>query len=381
MKIAIIADSHFDQHSRFDECVRVHQWIAQDCADRKVDLVLHSGDVYERKSTPLERAAAAEFFQQLALTAPVVVVRGNHDSLDDLPLLERLETAHPITVVESARMVRAGGAQIACLGWPQKASVLAAAAAEGREAGEQAAAAALRHVLRGLDALFEGPGPRLFLAHAMVRGSVTSTGQPLVGCDLELGLDDLALVDAQAFLLGHIHMPQQWMIGTAPVIYPGSPRRTAFGEIEDKGYVVVEFGACGELVSVERVPTPSNAMLHLTAEWADGALVLVAPEADQVAYGAEIRLRYRVPSDEREAARAAAQQIRDLLIGKGALLVKVEEEVVTTSRSRTPEIAAAITLADKLGALWGGQKNGPAIERRPRLLSKVVELEEEAHAA
>jgi exonuclease SbcD len=386
MKIAIIADSHFDQHSRFEECVRVHQWIAQDIAERRVDLVLHSGDVYERKSTPIEREAAAAWFQSLALTAPVVVVRGNHDALDDLPLLERLETANPITVVESARMVRAAGAEIACLGWPQKASVLAAAAAEGREVGEQAAADALRSVLRGLGGQFEGSGPRILLAHAMVRGSVTSVGQPLVGCDLELGLDDLALAGADLYALGHIHMPQEWAIAGSPVVYPGSPRRTAFGELEDKGYVIVDFDEGDEFgsephVALERVPTPCNPMLHLTAEWTSGALVLVAPETDQIAYGAEIRLRYRVASDEREAARAAAAQIRDLLLGKGALSVKVEEEVATTSRARTPEISAAVTLADKLAALWTLQKNGPAIERRDRLLSKVVELEEESHAA
>lgn len=381
MKIAIIADSHFDQHSRFDECVRVHGWIAQDCADRGVDLVLHSGDVYERKSTPLEREAAAAWFQQLALIAPVVVVRGNHDALDDLPLLERLETANPITVVESARVVGCPGAQVACLGWPQKASVLTAANAEGREHGEQAAADALRMVLLGLGAQFDGrPGPRILLAHVMVRGSVTSTGQPLVGCDLELGLDDLALVGADLSALGHIHMPQQWTIAGAPVVYPGSPRRTAFGELEEKGYVVVEFDG-RELVSVTRVPTPCNPMLHVTATWTAGALVLTEPQDYQIAFGAEIRVRYRVPSDEREAARAAAAQVRDHLLGKGALLVKLEEEVMTTSRARSPEITAALTLDDKLAALWGAQKNAPVDTRRPRLLGKVHELEEEAKNA
>lgn len=379
MRVAVIADSHFCEASRFDECVRVHEWIAQDIAERGVDLVLHSGDVYDRRSTPNERDAVARWAQAITLSAPLVVVRGNHDALDDLPLLELLETANPIKVVESARVVRVAGAEIACLGWPQKASVLAAAQAEGREHGEQAASEALRSVLRGMGAQFEGTGPRLLLAHAMVRGSVTSTGQPLVGCDLELGLDDLALAGADAYLLGHIHMPQQWKIGAAPVVYPGSPRRTAFGELEEKGYLLVEFEG-REVLSLEWVPTPCAPMHHVAASWEHGALVFNEADSngDGIAYGTEIRLRYSVPSDEREAARAVAARVRDDLLAKGALSVKLEEVVSTTGRARQPQIAAALTLDDKLAALWGAQKNAPETERRPRLLAKVHELEEES---
>lgn len=389
MRIAVIADSHFDQHSRFDECIRVHDFIAQDIADRGVDLVLHSGDVYERKSTPVEREAVARWAQAVALTAPLVFVRGNHDAVDDLPLLERLETANPIRVVESATVVHAAGAQIACMGWPQKASLLAAVGAEGRELGEQAAANAMQAVLRGLgDRMQEGAGPKLFLGHVMVRGSVTSVGQPLVGCDLELGLDDLALCRADAYLLGHIHMPQRWAIGAAPVVYPGSPRRTAFGELEAKGYTLLEFSDAGELISVESIPTPCVPMVHLQAQWVDAHVALpgdvVAPaqlvpvwDDDAEARGAEVRLRYETPSDQREAARAAVSALRERLVAAGALSVKVEEQVATTTRARQPEIAAALTLDDKLAALWNAQKNAPAAERRPRLLSKVHQLEEE----
>jgi exonuclease SbcD len=379
MQVAIIADSHFDQHSRFEECVRVHNFIAQDIADRGVDLVLHSGDVYERKSTPVEREAVARWAQAITLTAPLVVVRGNHDALDDLPLLERLETANPIHVVESAALLHVAGAQIACLGWPQKASVLAASGADGREFSEQAAANAMRNVLRGLGRWGDAPGPKILLAHAMVRGSVTSTGQPLVGCDLELGLDDLALVGAGFYALGHIHMPQQFSIDGAPVVYPGSPRRTAFGELEAKGYVIAHFDDAGALESVETVPTPCTPMLHIAAAWSAGALVADTAVGDVT--GAEVRLRYATPSDQRESARAAALQLRDHLIAQGAALVKVEEMVSTTARARSPEIGAALTLADKMGALWNAQKNAPGADRRPRLLSKITELEELANAS
>jgi exonuclease SbcD len=377
MKIAVIADSHFDEAKRFDECIRLHTWIARDAMARGVDLVLHAGDVYERKSTPLEREAAAAWFQGMAEIAPVVIVRGNHDAVDDLPLLERLEARHPIRVVQTAEVVFIAGAAVACVAWPRKAALLAAAAADGKEVGELAAGDALRAVLRGLgDQLEEHDGPRVLLAHAMVRGSVTSTGQPLVGCDMELGLEDLALARADAYALGHIHKGQTWDIDGAPCFYPGSPRRTAFGELESKGYTVLTIDAyrCCDLEFVEAPATP---MIHL-----DGHFTLGSLERDFAdPRGAEVRLRYTVAADERDAARAAAAGAAEVLRSEGAVLVQVEEVVITETRSRTPEIARAVTLADKLEAFWSAKGFEPG-DRRAELLAKLNTVEEDhRHAA
>jgi exonuclease SbcD len=105
-----------------------------------------------------------------------------------------------------------------------------------------------------------------------VRGSVTSTGQPLVGCDLEVGLEDLALVQADAYLLGHIHKGQAWEIAGAPCVYPGSPRRTSFGESEAKGYTIVTVE--GHAATTEFVELPTTPMLHFSGLWRDGAMQL-----------------------------------------------------------------------------------------------------------
>lgn len=381
MKVAIIADSHYDQHSRFDECCRVHAWIAEDARARGVDLVLHTGDVYERKSTPLERAAAAGWFQLMAAIAPTVIVRGNHDAVDDLPLLERLEAVHPIKVVQAAEVVHVAGAAVACLAWPQKATLLAATGAEGGEAGSALAADALRNVLRGLALeLEEHDGPRIFMAHAMVRGSRTSSGQPLVGCDLELGLEDLALVRAALYALGHIHLGQEWDIAGAPCVYPGSPRRSNFGELEEKCYLVAKFRGA-KLVGVERIKTPCTPMYHVDDEWSAGQGWLAGAHGlPETCAGAELRFRYRVASDQRDGARAAAEERRADWLNEGALHVKLEEVVAPTTRARTPEVAAAPTLAGKLEAFWTATRFEPG-DRRDALLSKAVQLEEVTRAA
>jgi DNA repair exonuclease SbcCD nuclease subunit len=242
LKIALIGDSHFDEHSRLSECERIHDWIAADAGSRGVQLTLHSGDLYERKSTPREREAVAVWVQAMAELGPVVIARGNHDALDDLPLLERLEVSNPVRVVERCETLRisteGGDVALGVLGWPQRAHVAALAGDASKEGVEQVAADALRAVLRGLGDFLEQQTdcPAILLAHAMVRGSRVSTGQPLVGCDFELGLEDLALARASFYALGHVHMENVFDIAGAPAAYPGSPRRTAFGELEDKGW-------------------------------------------------------------------------------------------------------------------------------------------------
>lgn len=377
LRAAVIADSHFDQHSRFEECIRLHEWIRADAAARDVDLVLHSGDVYERKSTPLEREAVAEWVQGMAAIAPVVIVRGNHDALGDLPLLERLEAPHKITVVEEARIVHAAGVQVVCVAWPRKAALLAACGAESHEAGEATAAEALRNVLRGLGAqLQDEPGPNALLMHAMVRDSITSTGQPLVGCDMEIGLEDLALVGADTYLLGHIHRSQAFRVGDSIAIYPGSPRRANFGELEAKGYTLVTWHD-DATVSLEFIEVPATPMLHISALW-QGSLL----HYDYVSVaGAEVRLRYTTPSDTREAAKAAAANLREELLAAGAVSVQVEELVIAEQRARSPELAKALTLDEKIAALWTAKGYAPDAVRRSALLDKVHGLEELANAS
>lgn len=374
-RVAVIADSHFDEHSRFEECVRLHGWIADDLRARRADAVVHTGDVYERKSTPLERQAVADWVRRVAAVAPVLVVRGNHDAVDDLPLLERLATDHRVIVEQAAGVHTVGGIEIAALAWPRKAALLAATGADGKEVGEAVAGDALRAVLRGLgQELRRQSGPRLFAAHAMVRGSITSTGQPLVGCDMELGLEDLALVGADAYALGHIHKGQRWEIEGRPVVYPGSPRRTAFGELEPKGYTILEWDA-GH-VRDTFIEAPATPMIQLEGKWLDGQLVGLERRSLR---GAEVRLRYSVPSDRREEAAVQARAWRDRIL-EDAVSCKVEEVVIAEARARAPEIARAMTLADKLAAYWSAKGFDPA-ERREALLGKVSELEEGNRAA
>lgn len=380
MRVAIVADSHFDEHRRFDECVRLHAWIRQDAERRGCTLTLHAGDMFERRSTPRERAAAFGWVQDMAELGEFVAVRGNHDALEDLPLLSRLDSAHPIMVVEDATVIEVQGALIACLAWPRKAAVLAAAGVDSHDAGEAAATEALRAVLRGLgDELAGHDGPTMLLAHAMVRDSVTSTGQPLVGCDFEIGLEDLALVRAAAYFLGHVHKGQHWLIAGAPCWYPGSPRRTAFGEIEPKGYLVAEWDGA-RLVGVEFIEAPATPMHLIEDEWSpEGWLCGLHGFPESVA-GAELRFRYRVRRDMRQAAATAAAGLEADWRAAGAVNVKLDPQVILEQRTRADAIPVKAPLSEKVEAFWRAKGFDPG-DRRERLVAKLRQVEEARHAA
>lgn len=379
-RVAVVADSHFDETSRFDECVRLHDWIADDMRKRDVQVVLHSGDVFERRSTAKERAAFAAWLEKVTRFADVLIVRGNHDQVGDLPLFAKLKSGKKdfgIAVEEGADMHMVGGVAVGALAWPRRAEMLA-------RAPDLDPADALRAVLRGLGerlraaSSHSGPDgcPRILLAHAMVRGSVTSTGQPLVGGDMEIGLEDLALAGADFVALGHVHKSQSWAHGGVPIFYPGSPRRTAFGELEDKGYAFLEFKGKW-LLNWEHVVIPATPMVLIEASWREGSFDITSkafPHAKRVG-GAEVRFRYDVPADERDAAKRVALERRDKMLAEGAVLVKVEEEVIATTRARAPEIATAKTLPEKLRLLWEVRGIEMGKEREERVLGRLAEVE------
>lgn len=386
MKLVFISDSHFDENHRLEECIRVHQWLTDEWRKDQPDLILHGGDVYERRSTPTERKHAADFFQEAADIAPVVVVKGNHDAPGDIELLGRLRSAHPIHPVEGWQTITFDCAQVHAMAWPRKEFVLADAHRRGYEQSleesEQTAQAAMRFLLTQASRWRDASTPQIFLSHMMIRGSLTSHGQPMIGTDLELALSDLAPARADFYALGHVHKPQEWTLAEparAPVVYSGSPRRTQFGELEEKSYVLASFDESGTCWRWARRPIPCRQMIMLEGEWDDtvGGIAFDCSEIGktQVVKGAEMRLRYKVPFDKRGLAETEIRTWRDGFMTQGAVLVKVEEQVIPEIHARAPEIAEKRTLGEKLQAYWEATDAGLDEERQQRLLTLVGELQ------
>ena len=101
MKVVHLADSHFDEKRDLADNVSVHGAALNSIADDAPDLIVHAGDLHNRRSSPEVRLAAADFLGELAEIAPVVLIRGNHDVPKDLDLYDRLQGGHPLHVIGS----------------------------------------------------------------------------------------------------------------------------------------------------------------------------------------------------------------------------------------------------------------------------------------
>lgn len=383
MKLLAAGDLHWTARRRYDECKKVHWFMVDVARDEGVDVFVCPGDVYDGASTPEEREAVAAWLTAMAEVCPVLVIKGNHDRPTDLALMRRLSTKHPIVVEEAAAVHVIAGAAIACMAWPERSNLLAAAQAPSSELVDLTAQVLLRNVLLGLgNQLAAHDGPRILAGHFMVDGSVTSVGQPLIGQSMNVALSDLALAGADMVLMSHIHAPQEWRYGTMQALYTGSPYRTAYGEVEAKSVTLVEYEGA-ELVGWRRIETPCAPMFLLEDEWG------IDDETGQPGWlcgwngapassgykGAEIRLRYQVDADRRAEALASAEAFKARLVELGAVDVKVDPEVKPVGMARAPEVAAAATIPDKLRALWKTRGTTPDARRSERLVNKVQELE------
>lgn len=375
-KLAIVGDTHADEPKRFDDHCRVLDWIADDAAARGCDAMAHTGDIFERRSTANERLAVASWIRRVTTHMDFVAVSGNHDDPRDVELLHLIEPSTRKALI--ARTIPGtfvvNGFVFHCLPWPRKAHLLAQLEATAGD-GDEDAKTALRAILRGFAGTDADGLPSVLVAHVMMSGSRTSRSQPpLVGQDLELVLDDLALAECDFYALGHIHLAQDWRIDDAPVVYPGSPRRCNFGEMEDKSYVIATFEG-SRCVEWERVPTPAPAMVHVAGEWREGGLAtdLTVEALAALEPGTEVRLRYDVDASERAAAKEGAERRAAQLRESGAL-VTVEERVRPETRARVPEVAAARSIGEKLTTWWDATDRDPG-ERREPLLVKLAELE------
>lgn len=380
LRIAHLADSHFDEKNRLDDNVAVHKAFVEQARAAGVDLILHAGDFFERRSTPAERNALAEFLTEAAEIADVVGVKGNHDADDDLDVFNRLDTRNPVEILSRPGVATRGGHAIA-LPWFTKAGVVAGLAADTPIAdSNEATISAARRLLAILrieaDRIANAGAVPLLVGHVLVAGSETSTGQTLIGSTVELAPSDILEVGCAYAALGHIHKAQSWLDGR--VAYSGSPQRMNFGEPEPKGWnlVTIDTERWREPggVSVQFCPLPAREIVLLEADWtAHEAVHTSAPHAAGILPGALVRFRYRIRPEHLHMVDEG--RITDGLLNAGAHSVKLEAVLVHQDRIRCTEIATAADTWAKCLAYWQAKGIDVPENTRERLRLKLEEIE------
>jgi DNA repair exonuclease SbcCD nuclease subunit len=394
--VAHLTDTHTNLRSRQAEAWRVLGDIVLDLRERKPDLIVHAGDLAEGPWTPAEEDQAAEWLLALADIAPVVGVAGNHDLPNRLPPRRRLAvdqlqaSRHPILFVDSPKVVYVAGAAIACLPWPKEGHLLAVLGDATKDERYLAGVAALRALLLSFRLeLEQHNGPRILLAHTHVRGARLGAHVP-ERTTFETGVEDLAGTGADYVALGHLHEHQAWTWRVdgreVPVVYAGSPFANTFGETEQKGYVLAEWregprevdSAVPRFKGWEFVPTTATPLAHQEYDFRGGRELvgreLVGGDHGEVA-GTDVRLRYTVTDDKREAGARAAEELAARLRAEGAKSVTLEPIVEPTARARLPEIARTESIADQVAMALREQGEDEA--RVARCRAMVASLDHE----
>lgn len=287
MKVAHTSDWHagrvFRQIRRLPELEAVLEALADDLEREKVDLLLHSGDVFDSgaPTADAERLVFA-FLKRVGRSGiRTVVIAGNHDSADRLVAWGGLAELVDVSVVAKPAPADRGGvvqvparsggtALIAAMPFaPPRWFVTALDLAEGRldnRTGErlggdvvarQQYAEAMAGLAAHLATAFRPDCVNILMAHTHLVGAKYSGLRS--ERSVHLGEEWAALpqalpATAQYVALGHIHSPQRIPAVPAPAEYAGSPLQMDFGECgEDKTWALIDLRP-GQPARLERVP-------------------------------------------------------------------------------------------------------------------------------
>ncbi|NCG18850.1 MAG: hypothetical protein GWP91_07540 [Rhodobacterales bacterium] len=185
----------------------------------EVDLVIHTGDLFDRSRPPrAAMLAAANRLVRLARQLPVLVIAGNHDRRGLKQYIpHRLPNLH---IVDRPQQLTLGGLRIAAVPFIRRAEDWGRAAAE---------------TCRG--------GVDFLVAHQAFHGSQVPGLTFQVGHQHDTIGEQHLPPGVRWILSGHIHPRQAVRLGPATIVHGGSTERTAFSEAgQCKGSTLWDWG-------------------------------------------------------------------------------------------------------------------------------------------
>lgn len=383
-----IGDLHLGPNARNVDRRAALEQIVTEQLRHPVAAWLRPGDLNHGLMSIADRNFLTNITQRMAEHAPVIDIYGNHDLPGELDFLAKIGARWPIYVIDRPEVIRVtlatgGMAAIFCFPYPPRASFVAAGTPSNliSDAAKQI-----------LDVIFAGAADDLsrasadgciplMIGHVNVGGAIMSAGQPNIGREIEL---DPVLLDRLGPIykgLNHIHRAQE--IGGA--VYAGSCCRLDWGEVEEKRYLTIEYEPAdppgGWHYVVESHPIDVAPMYHvegtLTREgftWAlDGKCILDGGAPPESFAGAEVRVRFTFTAAEKSALNFELVKVPF----EGAKRIDLDPIAEHTRALRAPEVAAAVTVEDKIAAFI----RGAGLEWTPGLQAKFAALQQPDTAA
>lgn len=293
MKILHTSDWHVGKRlgrfERIEETRAAIEEVAAIADSEAVDLVVHSGDLFDRPVPPME-ALQVGLAGLVRLTnggaRPVVVVAGNHDSADLFEALAPFLAGWGIHLVGAIKApddggvlrleTSAGDALVACLPFLREGRVVDFMADTDRWYGQYA-----ERVRRLTEAYAEyvvaeagTKAVSVLVAHFMVTGArVGGHGAPRGERELHMGeayaVGEGAIPPSLGYVaMGHIHAPQPVPGANVPAEYAGSLLELDFGEAGEEKRVVLIDVEPGKPATVRSIPLSSGRRLkQVSGTW------------------------------------------------------------------------------------------------------------------
>jgi exonuclease SbcD len=275
LKIVHTSDWHVGRRwkgiQRLDELEAVLEHLAAFIEQESIDLVLHTGDVFESRNPPAEAEQLVNrFLVRVGRSgAHMLVIAGNHDDplrLDARSLLTELVN---VQILGRPRPASRGGTRTLETRCGEKAVVAALPFASPGAwvsaldlAGEETSARSkyARMIERAVEDLcgpFRHDAVNVLMAHTHIEGAIFGESERRVHIGEDWAASPEALPSTASYIaLGHIHKPQK-IERPVPAYYAGSLLQMDFGEAgEEKSFVVVTAspGEPAQPAKIEHVP-------------------------------------------------------------------------------------------------------------------------------
>jgi len=313
---------------RLDEMEAVLDHLADFVEREAVDLILHTGDLFDSRNPPAEAERLVnEFFVRVGIAgAHMVVIAGNHDDPQRLDARAMLAEYANVQILGRPRSAQMGGHRIIGTRSGEKVVVGALPFASAGAwvsaldlAGDEASARSkyarmFQRAVQNLSQPFETDAVNLLMAHTHLEGAAFGESERRVHIGEDWAATAQTLpTSANYIALGHIHKPQK-VGGTLPAYYAGASLQMDFGEVgQEKTFVVVD-AKPGRPAQIEHIKYEGGLpLVDIRASLDDlGAL------ADERRSGCWLRVT--VPLAEKDPD--INRKVRDLL--PNTLVVKVD---------------------------------------------------------
>ncbi|MEO8360173.1 MAG: exonuclease SbcCD subunit D C-terminal domain-containing protein [Vicinamibacteria bacterium] len=352
MKIVHTSDWHVGRRwkgiERLAEMETVLDHLGHFIESEKVDLVLHTGDIFDSRNPPAESERLVNrFFVRVSRAgAHMVLIAGNHDDPGRLDARALLAEYVNVRIVGRPRSADKGGTQMITTRSGEKAVVAALPFASPgawvsalQMAGDEGSAHSryarmFQAAVQNLSEPFRKDAVNLFMAHTHLEGAVFGESERRVHIGEDWAATTQTLPTTAAYIaLGHIHKPQK-VGGTLPAYYAGSPLQLDFGETGQEKTFVVVTAAPGKPAKVTHVPYEGGfPLLDLRA---------TLPDLESLAekHRHSCWLRVTVPLAEKDPD--LSRKVREIL--PNALVVKPELPETEATTAARPDRGASPAL-------------------------------------